>query len=331
MVTGSGVLYWILGDKLYQQLKSNLYRNFPKDVSPSEMTVVLAYFGIFLEVAAAIFIFSNVFFIREVGLLCSFVLHCYIFFTFPLGSVNEWNLMNLLASYSLFYHTIDEYPIEWYRNIFVEMDWILRCLLLYLIVIVPLIGNIEPEKFSFLLSYRYYAGNWEANFMILKSKVWREIFVPNLKDVSKFNANTLHFADTFETERKGNSLSWRLLSSLNGKSILHIIKLLMFKYGFGNNINAKDCLFLDCGFVMHNTVGWHFADGQNAADNFLYALKKRFGVEKLELGDVIWVHVNAIPLFSKKVKFYVFDSNGKQIICDEFDAYKEVHVKPYYE
>jgi hypothetical protein len=79
--------------------------------------------------------------------------HIHITSTFPLAVPLEWNLFMIFGILFLFGHygdvplsTLDSLP--------------LLLILLATSVAIPIIGNLRPDKISFLPAMRYYAGNW---------------------------------------------------------------------------------------------------------------------------------------------------------------------------
>ena len=330
---------WAAKFSFVQKFKPKLYRDYNNnDLRPSFIAILFSRFGIFLEIGSAIFvIFEST---RIYGLITSFLLHSFIFFNFAPGAVNEWNVSNLVASYSLFYATCGDNMNDindWYNNIG-SMNLMLKLALFWCLLCVPFFGNvISPDKVSFLLSYRYYAGNWEHNFLIVKKSVWNSLILAGI------NPQCHNKIDTMFNDKVKTNLGWRLCSSLNGKAIEPILHKLLFKYNLINcdsNNNNNEYYYIDVGFIFNQVVGWHFADAQNSKENFLYAIKqcieknspqslKKYENE-VKLQDLLLVHVNCVRVFGKEIEWFVYDKNGNQIVHDTVDAYKDVHHRAHF-
>ena len=83
------------------------------------------------------------------------IFHIHITSTFPLGVPLEWNLFMIFGLLFLFGHYGDV-PLS-------TLDPLLLVILLVIGVLIPVLGNLFPDKISFLPSMRYYAGNWATS------------------------------------------------------------------------------------------------------------------------------------------------------------------------
>ena len=145
----------------FRWLRRLFYRDFPSDLRPSRLAVVMGHAGTALEMGVpAAFVFAQGAFGIDVpegalfvalGLMLS--LHFYITSNVPMGVPIEWNFMVVYAAFALFYAHPEVHV--W------DLDApLLGALLFVCCFLVPLAGNLFPERISFLLSMRYYAGNW---------------------------------------------------------------------------------------------------------------------------------------------------------------------------
>ena len=137
--------------------KRQLYRNHPEDLRPSERAAFAAHLGTVME-----FSLPLVLLVSRGGTLCTIavvgmiIFHVHITSTFPLAVPLEWNLFMIFGLLFLFGHygdvpfsTLDE-PL-------------LIAAIVAVGVLVPVLGNLRPDKISFLTSMRYYAGNWATS------------------------------------------------------------------------------------------------------------------------------------------------------------------------
>jgi hypothetical protein len=137
--------------------KRRLYRNHPEDLRPSQRASFAAHLGTAMEFTLPLLLL-----VSRGGTLCTIavvgmvIFHIHITSTFPLAVPLEWNLFMIFGLLFLFGHygdvpfsTLDE-PL-------------LIAAIIVIGVLVPILGNLRPDKISFLTSMRYYAGNWATS------------------------------------------------------------------------------------------------------------------------------------------------------------------------
>ncbi len=137
--------------------KRRMYRNHPEDLRPSQQASFAAHLGTVMEFSLPLLLL-----VSRGGTLCTIavvgmiIFHVHITSTFPLAVPLEWNLFMIFGLLFLFGHygdvpfsTLDE-PL-------------LIAAIVAVGVLVPVAGNLRPDKISFLASMRYYAGNWATS------------------------------------------------------------------------------------------------------------------------------------------------------------------------
>ena len=137
--------------------KRRLYRNHPEDLRPSQRAEFAAHLGTVIEFSLPLLLL-----VSRGGTLCTIavvgmiIFHVHITSTFPLAVPLEWNLFMIFGLLFLFGH---------YGDVpFSTLDEPLLIAAIVVIgVLVPIIGNLRPDKISFLASMRYYAGNWATS------------------------------------------------------------------------------------------------------------------------------------------------------------------------
>src|SRR5439155_19528365 len=88
------------------------------------------------------------------------VFHAHITSTFALGVPMEWNLFMIFGLLFLFGHYGDV-PLS-------NLDSPLLIAVLVVGVLIPVLGNLFPDKISFLPAMRYYAGNWATSIWMFR-------------------------------------------------------------------------------------------------------------------------------------------------------------------
>ncbi len=141
-------------------LKRALYRDFPRDVRPSKLAHFMAHaMGTTVEIAVPlVLLFSQNFWVTLAAVVLIVGFHLFIFSTFPLAVPLEWNTLFCYAAVFLFlgFPAQAGYAVTDFSN-----GWLLAAIVAALLFF-PALGNLRPDKVSFLPSMRQYAGNWAS-------------------------------------------------------------------------------------------------------------------------------------------------------------------------
>jgi hypothetical protein len=151
-------------------LRRAMYRDYPDDLRPSPLAQMIAHAGTALEFAVPVTVALGSAGVVPplLGMLLMLALHTYITGNVPMGVPIEWNFLVVYSAFFLF----------WAHPQITVFDLGSPVLAVYLVVVliaVPLLGNLLPEKVSFLLSMRYYAGNWPASVGCSRGDSYRKL------------------------------------------------------------------------------------------------------------------------------------------------------------
>jgi len=105
--------------------------------------------------------------IGTIALFGLIVFHVHILFTFPFGVPLEWNVFVLFGLLFLFGHYGDV-PLSSLD------DPLLLAAIAVFGVLLPIVGNLRPDKVSFLPAMRYYAGNWATSLWLFRKDTGAE-------------------------------------------------------------------------------------------------------------------------------------------------------------
>jgi hypothetical protein len=137
-----------------QAFKRRLWKDYPEDMRPSRLSAAIAHFGTVQEFGWPLLLITvdnDV--VRTIAIVGMILFHTNITSMFPLAVPLEWNIFMIFGILFLFGHYGD-----------VPLDSLDDPLLIAVVAIMgiglPIIGSMRPDKFSFLPSMRYYAGNW---------------------------------------------------------------------------------------------------------------------------------------------------------------------------
>src|SRR5262249_42011404 len=143
--------------------KRRLYRNHPEDLRPSRQAALAAHLGTAIEFTLPLLLL-----VSRGGTLCTIavigmiIFHVHITSTFPLAVPLEWNLFMIFSLLFLF----GPYGAVPFSTI---ASPLLVAAIVALGVLVPVFGNLRPEKISFLSAMRYYAGNWATSQWLFRT------------------------------------------------------------------------------------------------------------------------------------------------------------------
>ncbi|MEB3019609.1 DUF3556 domain-containing protein [[Mycobacterium] crassicus] len=138
-----------------------VYRDPPRDLRPSPTAHLMAHgLGTILEFGAPlILLFSTNKTLTVVAIVLVWSMHAFIISTFPLAVPLEWNVVFIYAAAFLFLG----FPAwEGYAVTDMSPPWLVL-VVAPIVLFLPVLGNIRPDKVSFLWSYRQYAGNWACS------------------------------------------------------------------------------------------------------------------------------------------------------------------------
>jgi len=205
--------------------------------------------------------------------------HAHITSTFALGVPLEWNLFMIYSLGFNFGH---------YANVpLSSIDNPLLIVLLALIgVAIPVIGNLFPDKISFLPSMRYYAGNWATSaWLFRKGSGAEEKLDTDIKKAARTIVEQV--GDIYDRETAlyllNRGLAFRALHS-HGRALNGLLP------HAADDVDAYD---VREGELISNIVnGWNFGDAHFHGPQLLEAVQARCGFEP---GDVRVIFLESEP------------------------------------
>src|SRR5215213_9893860 len=145
-----------------RRAKARLYARYPEDLRPGRQAALGAHLGTAVEFGLPlVLLLSNGGAIATIALIGMIVFHAHITSTFAVGVPMEWNLFMIFWLVFLFGEHGDV-PLSQLDNP------LLIAVLATGGVLFPVLGNLFPDKLSFLPSMRYYAGNWATSLWLFR-------------------------------------------------------------------------------------------------------------------------------------------------------------------
>jgi hypothetical protein len=211
---------------------------------------------------------------------------------FPLAVPLEWNVFMIFGLLFLFGHYGDV-PLSTLD------DPLLIVLLAIPLIGFPILGGFRPDKISFLVSMRYYAGNWASTQWLFRRESGAE---EKLDSGIKKPARII-------LEQVGEIYDRETASFLLNKGLAF-----RAMHSHGRALNAllpravDDLEDYDVreGELISNIVnGWNFGDGHFHSKQLLDAVQERCGFEP---GEVRVIALESEPTASGRQHYRIYDA-----------------------
>ena len=266
------------------------YRDFPRNLRPSRLADFMAHVnGTTVEIAAPLVLFfSTNKWLTLAAVLLMVGFHLFIISTFPLAVPLEWNVVFAYTTVFLFLG----FP-NWsgYAPWNMSPPW-LALVIAAALLFFPVLGNLRPDKVSFLPSLRQYAGNWA-------SAVWA--FAPGaeakLDRVTRSARNQVDQFIDFGYEphwaeiTAQRTIAWRTMHS-QGRGLFSLLL---------THLPDIDTRTVREGeFICNSLTGFNFGDGHLHDADMIQAVQREAGFEPGEC-VIAWVESEA---FGSGVQHY---------------------------
>jgi len=174
---------------------------------------------------------------------------------------------------------------------------LLSFILIVALFLLPVLGNLFPKWISFLLSMRYYAGNWAYSVWLFK-KGKQEILDDHIKKTAKTINRQLGLFYDEETigTVKGRLLAFRHMH-LHGRALHELIPKTV------DDIEQYD--YDDGELVANIVLGWNFGDGHLHGKQLLSAIQKRCNYQP---GDLRCIFVESQPIHQPYHQWKIYDA-----------------------
>ena len=274
-----------------------LYRNAPEDMMPSKLAFVFAHvLGTVVEFTLPLIIlFSNNWTITVLATIGLIIFHLFIYSMFAVAMPQEWNLFFIFYTPFVFlgFFNGDGYALTDASSIWIVIGAAV------LTLTGPLVGNFRPDKISFLISMRQYAGNWASAMMAFRingaeSKLDNPNFVTS-SPTQRHQLYTLFGPDVAEIFLQ-KSAAFRLTQS-QGRGQMSIMM---------NHLDDLDNYqFREGEMMCTQFVGWQFGDGHLFNEFTIAAIQKRCNFAP---GEWVTVWTESQPLHKKTLEYKVIDA-----------------------
>lgn len=295
-------------------LKQRLFVSYPDDLRPSRMAGLMAHGGTFTEYSipfVLLLVAGN-----EPATWAMLVVmtgfHGFIALNNPSGMPIEWNILMIYGGFFLFgFHP------EAGLAALLSAPW-LAAFLFFCLVFVPAYGNLVPSRVSFLLSMRYYAGNWAYNIWLVrkgsaaKFKKLVKASGTMREQLEKLlgNATAVDMAMTLAMAHRFMHFEGRPLLEALPQAVDDIDDYEWFE-----------------GEVLGGMVlGWNFGDGHLNGLQLLHAVQAQCGFEP---GEVRVVMIESQPLFGRTMEWKIVDAASGPVAEGKTELARMTGLQPW--
>ena len=314
-----------------KSFRKQLYRDYPHDLQPSTLARTFAHLGAGLELITPILFFlaCTNFMPIEIqgycliaGVICALNLHFFITSNVPMGVPIEWNVVIIYSVFAIFWAHPELNPFttiyQWSSSSTI-FDQVLFILILIMgTVFIPLVGNLHPKKVSFLLSMRYYAGNWPYSVWLFKGG--SEEKLKQLKMTAPWITDQLGILYDEETVEGviGRVMGFRLMH-LQGRALNALIPLAI-------DAPLSEYRYVEGEVFSGLVIGWNFGDGHLHQEGLLSLVQAQCGFEE---GDLRCIFVESQPLGADQMSYEVHDARLGLLQSGEVKVSALLKVQPW--
>jgi hypothetical protein len=296
-------------------LKKKLFTSFPDDLRPSPFAALMAHFGTAVEYSIPVILVFGAGSptVTILGLILMTAFHGWIGINNPNGMPVEWNILMIYGGIFLFgFHP------EARLSAMTDAPLLLT-LMLFSLAVIPTIGNFFPSKVSFLLSMRYYAGNWAYNIWLIRKGSVQKLDALKKAGDTVFVQLAKFVKDPTQLEVAKTMMCVSRFMHFEGRPLLEALP---------RAVDDIDDYEWHEGEVLGGTVlGWNFGDGHLNGDQMLRAIQP---ICQFADGEVRVVSVESQPLFGPTMHWRVYDAVRGKIAegHTKLDDYDDVQPYP---
>jgi hypothetical protein len=271
-------------------LRKLMYVDFPRDLRPSGVATWLAHLGTLLEVGVPVaFLLTPLGTPPVVAVLLMLGLHGYITSNVPMGVPLEWNVTVVYSGFALFWAHPDVSTLT-------AQSPGLMAFMAVMLLAVPLLGNLFPERISFLLSMRYYAGNWANSTWLFKGDAYRKLDKLTKSSAWVHDQLARFYDPATAVGLVGKVIAFRLMH-LHGRALPALVKKAVDR--------LDDYEWVDGELVAGMALGWNFGEGHLHQEQLLESLQAQCQFEE---GELRCIFLESQPLGRQSIGYRVVDA-----------------------
>lgn len=299
-------------------LKRSMYRNFPDDMRPSKAASLTAHvLGTIVEIAAPLaLLFSTN---TAVTWAAAILMACFCLFiisTFPLAVPLEWNVLFGYLGFALFLG----FPAQAGFSVGDFSSPIVLIAVLVILLFFPILGNIRPDKVSFLPSLRQYSGNWATalyTFTPGAEAKLNAVTRPSSNQIDQLQAMGYPYVAAEITLQQ--TIAWRATQS-QGKGLFSML------YTYLPDVESRT--IREGEFLCNSVTGFNFGDGHMHGFQLLPALQT---ICKFEPGELIVAYAESQPIHKGTQEWKLIDAATGVLAEGSWNVAEMVDQQPWLE
>jgi hypothetical protein len=305
-----------------QRARRRLYRGYPNDLRASRLVEGIAHGATVVEYSfPLVLLFSDGGTPTTVALIVMVVFHSIILTSFPLGVPLEWNVFFIYSGLVLFgaHAEVHFWSID---------SPLLIAVLLACLVVVPVVGNLRPDKVSFLMAMRYYAGNWGTSLWLwrpsalvkLDERITKAVDLPRQQLEGLYGEGAYELTLGRVQAFRSMHLHGRALNQLLPQAIADLQE---------DEVAAKglDAFeVIDGELVAGIALGWNFGEGHLHDERLLAALHDQCGFAP---GELRCVFLESQPAGKSTLHWRIADASTGQIAEGVVSARGLLDIQPW--
>ena len=165
-----------------------------------------------------------------------------------------------------------------------------------MLIALPALGNLFPERVSFLLAMRFYAGNWAYGVWLFEKRAFEKL-ERLTKSAALLHKQLERFYDpALARGLIGKVMGFRLMH-LHGRALPLLVPRAVQRF--------EDYEYLDGELVAGLALGWNFGDGHLHNETLLRAIQAQCGFEP---GELRCIFVESQPILGKTLSYRIVDA-----------------------
>jgi hypothetical protein len=272
-----------------------MYREYPGDLRPSPLAVTMGHAGTALELGIPIVMLLATpgpsLVLAMVLVLC---LHTFITSNVPMGVPIEWNLMVVYGAFALFW----AHPEV---QAFSVGPWPVALFLAVMLLALPILGNLFPNRISFLLAMRYYAGNWAYSVWLFRKDSYRKLAALKTSAPWVYDQLERFYSPATGVGLVGKVMGFRLMH-LHGRALPVLLPRAVDR--------LQDYEYLDGEIIAGLVLGWNFGEGHLHDERLLEAIQAQCGFAP---GELRCIFVESQPAGRSTLGYRIADAASGEL------------------
>ncbi|MET0468121.1 MAG: DUF3556 domain-containing protein [Aeromicrobium sp.] len=301
-----------------KKFKRTLYRDVENgDLMPTKTAFAWAHLGgtVVELVLPLVLLFSTNETVTWLAIAGMVAFHLFIYSTYPLAVPLEWNIFFIFVTPFLFggFFAGDGYGVGDFTS-----PWLVAAVLVGFLS-GPILGNLKPERVSFLISMRQYAGNWASGTMAFRMNGAEDKLDAGLVKGMKIQREQLAAVYGYDVAEVflQKCVAFRSMHS-HGRAQLALMK---------RHVDVLENYRLREGEVVCTVLlGWQFGDGHLFDERTIAAVQERCGFEP---GEWITTFTESQPIHTPKVQYKVIDAALGVVERGWYDVRDAVTEQPW--